>query len=492
MMEVLELGPDLKKDEYRERVYSLRVELQHAQYQVRNAAVPVVVLLGGDDLLGVAETAQVLNEWMDPRWMQVHAFGKPTDDERRRPPFWRYWNALPADGTVGVLLGGWTVRVIADRLTGESGSKMFKRRLRQIRDVEAMLVAHGSLLLKFWLHLDEAAFEKRVKKVSKRPERAWRIDPKHWYLQENFDRAVKVVKEALEETGRPEAPWRVVESGDARKRNLAVAETILGEIRTRVKRQSESRREPVTEPEKLRSEEKAEGLASVDLTRVLPKDKYDERLERWQGKLHELADRALEEGVSTVLVFEGWDAAGKGGVIRRLCAALHPANYRVIPIAAPTDEEAAHHYLWRFGRRLPPDGRVAIFDRSWYGRVLVERVEGFASEAEWSRAYDEINTFEAMMADHGVVIAKFWLHIDPDEQLRRFQDREKTPFKQYKITEEDWRNRKRWGDYERAVNEMVARTDTEYAPWVLVPANDKRYARVHTIKTVCRLLRKAL
>jgi len=490
MIDILKLGPEISKDEYRKRVPSLRVELQHAQYQLRKGGFPVIVLLGGDDLSGVAEAAQVLNEWMDPRSMRIHAFGPLSEEERRRPPFWRYWKVLPADGTTGVLLGGWTVRAIADRLAGDTGSKGFESRLDKIRDLESMLVADGALLLKFWLHLDPGAYKKRVKQARENPQRAWRIHPSQWFLQKNFDRSVKVVRKALKTTGTPAAPWRVVDSADARRRNLAVADTILEAIATRLKAEAQ-----LSEPQLKRKVPSARGedgaLASVDLAQTLTKEKYDRQLERWQGKLHRLADRALRRGVSTVLAFEGWDAGGKGGVIRRLCAALHPTNNRVIPVAAPSDEERVHHYLWRFWQQLPPAGRMAIFDRSWYGRVLVERIEGFASEAEWSRAYDEINAFEAMLTDHGVVVAKFWMHIDRQEQLRRFKDREKTPFKQYKITEEDWRNRERWGDYERAVNEMVARTDTKRAPWVIVPANDKRFARIHVIKTVSRLLSRA-
>jgi len=329
------------------------------------------------------------------------------------------------------------------------------------------------------------------KQTRENPERAWRIHENQWFLQKNFDRAVKVVRKALEETTRPAAPWRILDSTDARRRNLAVAETILEATTTRLSAEPQ----PSEAPPELKTppaEPEVGALAAVDLAQKLPKEKYEAQLERWQGKLHRWADRAVERGVSTVLAFEGWDAGGKGGVIRRLCAALHPANYRVIPVAAPSDEERVHHYLWRFWRQLPPDGRMAIFDRSWYGRVLVERVEGLASEAGWHRAYDEISAFEAMLAEHGVVVAKFWMHIDRQEQLRRFKDREQTPFKQYKITEEDWRNRKRWDDYERAVNEMVARTDTKQAPWVIVPANDKRFARIHVIKTVSRLLRRAV
>ncbi len=224
----------------------------------------------------------------------------------------------------------------------------------------------------------------------------------------------------------------------------------------------------------------------------LDKTRYREKLARAQAKLNQLHRKALERGVSTVLVFEGPDAAGKGGAIRRLTAALDARHVQVIPIAAPTDEERAHHYLWRFWRHLSRAGRVTIFDRSWYGRVLVERVEGFASEEEWRRAYAEINDFEEQLIEHGTVLRKFWLHITKEEQLARFQAREKTPYKRWKLTDEDWRNRERWDDYAAAVNDMVEQTSTKKAPWVLVEGNDKRFARVKVATTVCEAMARAL
>jgi polyphosphate kinase 2 (PPK2 family) len=236
----------------------------------------------------------------------------------------------------------------------------------------------------------------------------------------------------------------------------------------------------------------ADALGAVPLTRSLPYDKYRRLLEKWQRRLARRTRRARREGLSTVLVFEGWDAAGKGGVIRRITNAMAVRDYRVVPIAAPTAEEKRYHYLWRFWRELPPAGRMVIFDRSWYGRVLVERIEGFASPEAWRRAYAEIRDFERQLADHGIVLAKFWLHIDPEEQLRRFKAREQTPYKKYKITDEDYRNRAKWDQYAVAVNDMVAETDKPHAPWRIVAANDKRWARVEVLKTVCKRLDRAL
>ena len=233
-------------------------------------------------------------------------------------------------------------------------------------------------------------------------------------------------------------------------------------------------------------------LDGVDLTSTLDSRAYEARLAELQGRLHRRVDRARPKGITSVLVFEGWDAAGKGGVIRRITGALDVGEYHLAPIAAPSDEELAHHYLWRFWRRLPRPGKVVIFDRSWYGRVLVERVEGLTPEAVWQRAYEEINDFEANLVERGFVLEKFWLHVDREEQLRRFTEREKTSYKKYKITDEDHRNRERWDDYVSAVDDMVAHTSTDIAPWRLVPANDKRFARIAVLEAICDALARRL
>jgi polyphosphate kinase 2 (PPK2 family) len=233
-------------------------------------------------------------------------------------------------------------------------------------------------------------------------------------------------------------------------------------------------------------------LSSLDMSQAVSKKAFATDLEKYQGRLNLLQRKAEQKGVSTILVFEGLDAAGKGGAIRRVTGALDARSYQVIPIAAPTDEERAHHYLWRFWRQLSRAGRLTIFDRSWYGRVLVERVEGFATEREWRRAYSEITEFEEQLVDHGIVLMKYWVHISQDEQLRRFKAREKARYKRWKLTDEDWRNRAKWADYERAVNDMVERTSTRLAPWTLVEGNDKYFARLKVLKTACRSIRLAI
>lgn len=233
-------------------------------------------------------------------------------------------------------------------------------------------------------------------------------------------------------------------------------------------------------------------LSGLDMTLQLPKRDYRAQLKECQARLNHLHREALKQKLSTILLFEGPDAAGKGGAIRRITAALDARYYEVIPIAAPTDEERAQHYLWRFWRHLSRAGRITIFDRSWYGRVLVERIEGFAAEDEWRRAYAEINEFEEQLTEHGIVLVKYWIHITRDEQLERFKAREKTPYKRWKLTGEDWRNREKWNAYAVAVNDIIEHNSTHNAPWTIVEGNDKCYARIKVVRTLCEQLESAI
>jgi polyphosphate kinase 2 (PPK2 family) len=231
-------------------------------------------------------------------------------------------------------------------------------------------------------------------------------------------------------------------------------------------------------------------LENIDLTLSLDRDEYKKQLKECQVELHKRARKLYEARRPLIVVAEGWDAAGKGGAIRRVTEKLDPRAYRVFAIAAPTDEELARHYLWRFWRRLlpPREKQIQIFDRSWYGRVLVERVEGFATHEEWGRAYREINDFERQLVDADAFIVKLWFHVSPDEQLRRFEARQRTPYKQWKLTDEDWRNRDKWAAHEDALTDMLRKTSTRQAPWTIIEGNDKRWARVKTLRTLIEAL----
>jgi AMP-polyphosphate phosphotransferase len=505
MFEAAELGLEVPKEEYKAREPVLRAELLAVQQRLRTAPFPVLVVFAGVDGAGKGETVNLLNAWMDPRWIATQAFGDSSDEEQERPEYWRFWRALPERGRIGLFLSSWYSRPILDRVYRRLSVEAFDERLHRIVDFEQTLAADGALILKFWMHLDKAAQKKRLTTLERDPLRRWQVDDlawKHWRMYSKF---VTAAEQAIRETNRAHAPWTIVEGGDARYRSLAVGEAIRDAINRRLADLAASpagalsRGTAAGAPARTArgasskvSRSGASILSRLDTAKRVTPGKAAARIERQQGRLNLLEREARARGVSTIVVFEGWDAAGKGGAIRRVTAALDARDYRVIPIAAPTDEERAQHYLWRFWRHLGRAGRVTIFDRSWYGRVLVERVEGFASDREWMRAYAEINQFERQLVDHGIVLIKCWLHVTRDEQLRRFKEREATPHKRWKLTDEDWRNRARWNAYEQAVNDMIERTSTHEAPWTLVAANDKSLARLEVLETVCDHLERGL
>lgn len=489
MFEAAELGHEISKADYEKEVPLLRASLLEAQRKLMEARVPLILIVSGADGAGKSETVNRLHEWFDPRGLETNVFGPLSDEERDRPSYWRFWLSLPARGRVGIFFGSWYTDPIIRRVYKQSGGAEFDRSLSRIEFFEQQLAQDGALIVKLWLHLSKKAQRKRLERLEKDRKTRWRVAPIDWKHFKLYDRFVKFSEQALQRTDTGFAPWTVVEATDDRYRELTVGRTILDGINGRLALKKAEGAPPKVTAAPL---DVISVLDRVDLTRTVSAKDYSSRLARLQGKLNRLSRTAWEKKVSSVLVFEGWDAAGKGGTVRRLTSAMDARLYRVVPIAAPTDEERAHQYLWRFWRHIPRAGRVTIFDRSWYGRVLVERVEGFAREDEWRRAFQEINEFEEQLADHGIMVTKFWVHISKDEQLQRFKERQKTEFKQYKITDEDWRNRKQWDAYESAINEMVVRTSTRAAPWVIVAGNDKRFARIQVLETVCRRLEKAL
>lgn len=469
----------------------MRAALLAAQQALRHAGVgPVIVLLVGPETAGRGETADLLNAWMDPRGIVTRAWGKPSDEERERPPFWRYWRTLPSRGQVGLFLSGWYGPLLLGRAERTIGKKAFDRRAAQIAALERGLADDGAVLVKCWLHVDHRTQRARLESLAADPLRRWRAGKPQKHRLQVHPRIVAAWKRAAAVTGTKQTPWHVIDAAHRHHRHLAVATHVLDGINQAL---AASARSKPTRPERAHAAEVPveDHLGALDLSLTIDRDRARAELERQQGRLYRAQQLARERGVSTVVVFEGWDAGGKGGAIRRATAALDARYFRVIPIAAPTDEELAHHYLWRFWRHLSRAGQIVIFDRSWYGRVLVERVERFAQPSEWQRAYDEIRQFEAQLVEHGTVVVKFWLHIGRDEQLRRFRERERTSYKRWKITDEDWRNRKKWNAYVAAVNEMVTLTSTRRAPWTLVEGNDKRFARLKVVRTLADRLKRA-
>jgi polyphosphate:AMP phosphotransferase len=499
MFESAELDHRVDKDQFERDAPLLRARLLEAQYQlVKTRRFPVIILVGGVDGAGKGETVNLLNEWMDPRHIQTNALRPLPAGDEDRPPMWHFWRVLPPRGRVAIFAGSWYTSPLLDRVHGKIGGGALERRLQEIVRFERMLVDEGALLIKFWFHLSRKDQGRRLKNLSRDRRTRWRVTRTDWQHFELYDRFRRVSERIIRDTSTGEAPWILVDGSDDRYRTLTVARSLALAIDKRLA-EPETQSSPAAglvlghAPPLIPSVDGKSVVAALDLSRRLESPaEYRELLQQQQGRLAVLARSRSFGKISVVAAFEGCDAAGTGGAIRRLTQALDARHYEVIPIAAPSDEEKARPYLWRFWRQLPERGRIAIFDRSWYGRVLVERIERFCAEADWMRAYSEINDFEEQLTRNRTVVVKFWLQVSRDEQLRRFQERERTPWKQYKITAEDWRNRERWAEYDVAVSDMVERTSTSHAPWTLVEADDKYYARIKVLRTLADRVEEAI
>lgn len=492
MFENAELGHRVSREEYDREAPLIRADLLDLQEQLKLADFPVLLIVAGVDGAGKSETANHLLWWMDARGIETHAFGDPTDEERERPRFWRYWRALPQHGKIGILFNSWYSDPMDDRVDGRISVPELDQELERIVAFEEMLVHDGALVLKFWLHITRDAQRARLKALRRDPRQSWRVTDREWEAHKHYDDYRQVAERVLRKTSQGETPWHVVDGSNERFRTLTVTRILRDALRERLAEFERRRAAAAPPPPAHPVPAPVNALSSLDLTLAMEREAYQRELLDYQGTLNRLIRSMQHKRRSLLLVFEGPDAAGKGGAIRRLTAAMDARDYRVISIAAPNEEERAHPYLWRFWRHLPQVGRVTVFDRSWYGRVLVERIEGFCSTEDWRRAYAEINDFEEQLHEFGIVVVKFWLAISADEQMLRFREREETPHKRFKMTDEDWRNREKWGAYEAAACDMIERTSTDIAPWTLVEANDKRWARVKVLRTICERLQQAL
>jgi polyphosphate:AMP phosphotransferase len=491
MFESAELGHSIEKAAYDQELPALREALLDAQYDLAAARkFPVILIIAGVDGAGKSATVNTLNEWMDPRYIQTHGISDPSDEELERPHMYRYWRQLPPKGKMAIFDGSWYSWPILQRVEGRIKEARLDQTLDQIRRFEQMLINEGALVLKFWMHLSKDAQKKRLRKLEKDPLTRWRVTERDWKHFELYDRFREVSERTLRSTSTAEAPWVVVEAVDSRYQKLTVGRILLEHLKARLEQPPVPA--PVQAPPSRASIDGVNILRAMDLTRKLDKAEYGRELEKLQGELNLLTRHKSFREHNVVAVFEGVDAAGKGGGIRRITQAFDARLCHITPVAAPSEEERAQPYLWRFWRNLPRRGRFAIFDRSWYGRVLVERVEGFCSENDWMRAYGEINDFEDQIVRSGGILVKFWLSISKEEQLRRFQERQTTRFKRFKITEDDWRNREKWDAYEAAICAMLDRTSTEIAPWTLVESEDKYYGRIKILRTLCQRIEAVL
>jgi polyphosphate:AMP phosphotransferase len=485
--------PHLSRKEFDSQLPDVREKLIQLQVALKDAPFKILLILAGFDGAGRGDVINTLSGWLDPRGIEGFAIQDPTDEERERPFMWRFWRSLPANGRIGIYAGSWYTEILSEKTFRKKSSGEIKHELERIRHFERLLTDNGTLIIKIWLHLGKGAQRDRLQSLEDDPSTAWRVTHEDWYHYRNYETVARTAASIMRATNRPAAKWIVVDAEHQRSRDLAVAKLILARFSEHMRQLSaEKGKKQKGRVDVSLKPAGRKRLLALPLDQSVSSEEYEEKREKWLGRLS-LAVRAAQAAQrSVVFVFEGWDAAGKGGAIRRLTSAIDARHYRVIPVAKPTDEEKAHHYLWRFWRHVPRSGGVAIFDRSWYGRVLVERLEGFANVEEWKRAYGEINDFEEQLVEHGIIVVKFWLQISADEQLRRFRERENTPYKRHKINAEDWRNRRKWAGYETAVGDMLAFTDKKLAPWHLIPANDKRHARLEVLKTAAKQIEDSL
>lgn len=477
-----------EEQELNVRLAAAREKLAKQQLQVKEQGVPVLVLVEGWGTSGKGFCIGQVIKNIDPRFFKVASMSEPTEEERRKPFLCRHFAKIPEAGKFMFLDSGWMDEVVKERLYAKMTDEAYAMRIESIRRFERQLTDNGYLVMKFFLHIAKKEQEKRIDNLLGDKDTKWRVGKNDQWQNRHYDKCVDTFSSYLKNTNMPSAPWYIIDARSKKWTELQVLETLTQGIDIALG----NRAMAVPLLQNVFPMEKMPLLAEMPLDKEIGDEAYKKELKHLQQHLGELHNRLYRKKVPVIIAYEGWDAAGKGGNIKRITGALDPRGYEVHPIASPQPYEKARHYLWRFWTRLPKTGHIAIFDRTWYGRVMVERLEGFCSGNDWMRAYNEINEFEKELHDWGAVIIKFWVQIDKDTQLERFTERQNNPEKQWKITDEDWRNREKWDLYENAVNEMIAKTSTTYAPWHILESVDKKYARIKALKIVIGELEKAL
>ena len=510
MLDKIDLNHTLSKKEYKTEIDVLKKRLAELQRKLLEFKIPAIIMFEGWSAAGKGTCISKILHPLDPRYYYVHTMNKIPENSAMRPFLWDYWIKMPPAGRIALFDKSWYRAILPDRREkrplSESAIKGF---YYDVDALERMLSENGMLIIRFFLHISKQEQKKRFDELLNNPDTHWRIDKHDMAQHKNYDEQLKHFDNMIRQSDSALNEWNIIEADDAKFATVKIYKILINKFEKEINLGKDcqlsagtaitaNEEKPVkNQPEEDDSRERCECsqtsiLRSIEPDKEMPQDEYKEKLSYYQKKLAGLEHKLYIKRTPVVIVYEGWDAAGKGGNIRRLTRELDPRGFEWLPISAPSREELERHYLWRFWKAMPKDGHIAIFDRSWYGRVLVERVEGFCSEKEWRRAYQEINDMETHLYNHGTVIIKFWLHIDKEEQLRRFHARETDPYKQFKITEEDWRNREKWDDYEKAVDEMIFRTNKKHAPWIVVESNNKKYARVKTLEIVVDALEERL
>ena len=480
------LKPDA--EELDERLEAAHRRIFAQQMQMKENNLPVLVLFEGWGAAGKGTVLGKVIRNLDPRFFTAVSMHDPSEDEKRKPFLCRYFSQIPEGGRFLFMDSGWMSEITHDVLKDRISHKVYRERVSSVRRFERSLTDNGYLVLKFFLQISRKEQKKRLDDLQSSEDTAWQVGDYDLWENKHYDKCEKVFDTFLEDTSTSTSPWYVVDAKSKKWAELQIMETMVAGIDMALKNHT------LTVPliQNTFPLIPMPKLSEIPLDVTISPEDYKSELKELQAHLKDLHNQAYRKRIPIIIAYEGWDAAGKGGNIKRLTSALDPRGYEVIPIASPKPYEKNRHFLWRFWTRLPKTGHFAIFDRTWYGRVMVERLEGFCSENDWQRAYNEINEFEKKLSNWGAVIVKFWVHIDSDTQLARFTDRQNNPEKQWKITDEDWRNREKWDLYEKAVDEMIAKTSTTYAPWHILQSNDKHYARVQALRIVTEALEEAL
>ncbi|MEE1079376.1 MAG: polyphosphate:AMP phosphotransferase [Agathobacter sp.] len=475
-------------EEIEARLKVAREKLSGQQMKIKEHGLPVLVLFEGWGTAGKGSVLGKVIRNIDPRFFKVATMDVPTEEEKRKPFLYRHFVKIPEKGKFMFLDSGWMDEITQECLNGTLEENEYKKKIESVKRFERQLTDNGYLVMKFFFQISQKEQKKRIDALKEDKNTKWRVSGKDDWQNKHYEKCMNVFDRYLNDTNAPADPWYLIDAKNKKWAELQVLETLVSGIDTALKNSNLA----VPLLQNVFPIDKILKLEEIDLDKKLTDEEYRRELHELQQKLTELHNKLYRKKVPVIIAYEGWDAAGKGGNIKRIAGALDPRGFEVHPIASPEPHEKARHYLWRFWNRLPKTGHVAIFDRTWYGRVMVERLEGFCSENEWQRAYNEINEFEKELSDWGAVIVKFWVQIDKDTQLQRFTDRQNTPEKQWKITDEDWRNREKWDLYEDAVNEMMKKTNTTYAPWHVLESNDKKYARIKALKIVIDAIEQAL
>lgn len=491
MLEKSDLSAQISKEDYKKRMDELEVSLNALERKLWEKKIPTVIVVEGLDGAGKGEVINKLILPMTPKDFTVYAESRETEEERMHPYFWRFWEKTPEKGKIAIFDGSWYRSVWMDRFAGKTKKRDLPTKFEDINTFEQMLTDDGVLILKFFLYISEDEQKKRFKKRLSSKATSWRVSEEALSRHKKYEKYLEMAEDMLAATDTEYAPWMIVESEQIKYAEVKLMNAVEAAFAERLAA-AEKAAKPVVNGKFSKKKYVTQTLNQVDPNQEMTFEEYKEKKSELSAEIKLLHSKLYQARIPVVLCFEGWDAAGKGGAIHRLTNALDPRGYKVNPVSAPNDIEKAHHYLWRFWTKVPKDGHIAIFDRSWYGRVMVERIEGFCSENEWQRAYREMNQMEKQFAEHGAIVLKFWLQIDKDEQERRFNERQNNPDKSWKITDEDFRNREKWALYEQAVDEMLMKTSTNYAPWIIVEGNNKYYARIKVLETVAVALRERL